>query len=186
MDAKQQQNDELEVLHSVYMNELEAVCADYPNIEIKLTFPTVPESAQHNYEPEYLFDVTLIAKLPEMYPDELPELSLEGLAEGLSEKANTKMLQELNSIAEQNLGMPMIYAVASELTDKLEKVVKKAANDKVEAEYAARREEEDAAFKEYEADRVTVESFKKWREEFDEEMRPIREEKKKASLNINF
>jgi hypothetical protein len=180
MDAKQQQSDELEVLASVYMNEFEPICEKYPNIKIKLTFPTVPEGARHNYTPEYLFDVSLIAKLPANYPDELPELFLEGLAEGLSEEANKKMLQELYSIAEQNLGMPMIYAVASELTDKLEKVVKKAAQDKVEAEYEARQKEEEQAFKEYEADRVTVESFKRWRDDFDEEMRPIREAAKKA------
>ena len=44
MDAKQQQEDELMVLESVYMNEFEAVSREYPNIELKLTFPTVPVS----------------------------------------------------------------------------------------------------------------------------------------------
>lgn len=42
MDPKQQQEDELMVLESVYLHEFEAISSDYPNIEIKLTFPTVP------------------------------------------------------------------------------------------------------------------------------------------------
>lgn len=33
---------ELEVLESVYMNEFEVISKNYPNIEVKLTFPTVP------------------------------------------------------------------------------------------------------------------------------------------------
>jgi hypothetical protein len=180
MDPKDEQENELMVLESVYNNELEVINRKYPNIEVKLTFPTVPEGAQHNFAPEYLFDVSLIAKLPKKYPDELPLLSLEGLTEGLNEEANKRLLQELNSIAEQNLGMPMVYAVASELTDKLEKLVKKTASDKYEAEMDARRKEEEQAFKEYEADKVTVESFATWRKAFEEEMRPLKEAMKKA------
>uniref|UniRef100_A0A914YMM7 RWD domain-containing protein n=1 Tax=Panagrolaimus superbus TaxID=310955 RepID=A0A914YMM7_9BILA len=180
MDPKEEQENELLVLESVYNNELEVICKTYPNIEVKLTFPTVPEGAQHYFTPEYLFDVSLIAKLPKKYPDDLPILSLKGLTEGLNEEANNRLLQELNSIAEQNLGMPMVYAVASELTDKLEKLVKKTAHDKMEAEMDARRQEEEQAFKEYEADKVTVESFAVWRQAFEEEMRPMKEAMKKA------
>ncbi|KAE9555285.1 hypothetical protein FO519_001536 [Halicephalobus sp. NKZ332] len=119
MDARQQQEDELMVLESVYMTEFEAVSREYPNIEVKLTFPTVPEGAQHSVPEEYLFDVSLYAKLSEKYPDELPELSLEGLEEILGRNANDRLLTELRMIAEQNLGMPSIYAVASEMTARL-------------------------------------------------------------------
>ena len=65
---------------------------------------------------EYIFDVSLYVKLSEKYPDELPELWLEGLEENLSKDADERLLTELKMIAEQNLGMPSIYAVASEMT----------------------------------------------------------------------
>ena len=58
----------------------------------------------------------MYAKLSEKYPDELPEIWLEGLEENLGRDADERLLTELKMIAEQNLGMPSIYAVASEMT----------------------------------------------------------------------
>uniref|UniRef100_A0AC34R5P9 RWD domain-containing protein n=1 Tax=Panagrolaimus sp. JU765 TaxID=591449 RepID=A0AC34R5P9_9BILA len=182
MDAKQQQDDELMVLESVYMTEFEALCRDYPNIQVKLTFPSIPEGAQHSIPQEYIFDVSLIAKLPANYPDELPELILEGLEEHMGQGANDKLLTELKMIAEQNLGMPSVYAVASELTDRIEKLIKTTIEDKEENELKARRQEEEAAFKEYEADKVTVESFTLWRKKFEQDTKHLREAAKKARL----
>uniref|UniRef100_A0A7E4V6L1 RWD domain-containing protein n=2 Tax=Panagrellus redivivus TaxID=6233 RepID=A0A7E4V6L1_PANRE len=170
------------VLESLYMTEFEAINREYPNIQVKLVFPTVPEGAQHMVAEEYIFDVTLICTLPAEYPDVLPELEIQGIEEHLGEAASTTLLHELKAIAEQNLGMPSVYAVASELADKIEKLVKRTAENKANAEYEAARKAEEDAFKEYEAGRVTVESFNEWRKEFEAEMKHLRDAAKKARM----
>ncbi|AAS54534.1 AGR045Wp [Eremothecium gossypii ATCC 10895] len=80
MDYQEEQKQELEVLESIYADDLTVVCGEYPKIqfEVDLKLDLIPlasssfTAAAISKEQHLVVDITL----PERYPEEAPQLSI--------------------------------------------------------------------------------------------------------------
>ncbi|KAG7192684.1 uncharacterized protein KQ657_001465 [Scheffersomyces spartinae] len=200
MDPHEEQQQELEVLESIYPDELTIISESKFQIHINLDTNSERKHA-----------LVLEVKFPETYPEVVPELDIEvgnSTAEdedddGYSEdgddddgddklviisetiefeKADLNLLKsKLNEEAELQVGIPMIFALATTLKDEAEQLFQ----DKVDTAQKAyddemlEREREEQ--KKFNGTKVTPESFAEWRTNFRAEMKL--EEKDKQRFN---
>lgn len=60
-----------------------------------------------------IFKLRLSIRLPPDYPDQVPVLSLSGLEPLFSEGRIKMISDDLYKVAEENLGMPMVFTIIS-------------------------------------------------------------------------
>ncbi|CAJ0573320.1 unnamed protein product, partial [Mesorhabditis spiculigera] len=176
MDYKEQQEQEIEALEAIYPEEeLSFINNEYPEIELRIDLKSTQDEENHDGTPEFL--ISLIAELPEKYPDELPKLRLEGVDDLFSEKRIAEVINKLNTVAEETLGMVMIFTIVSALQDEIGALIEDLKN-RAEQE-AVRREKEEVAKtgKIIDGTPVTKESFAEWKAAFDQERAAMREKK---------
>ncbi len=107
------------------------------------------------------------------YPDELPEIFIDEIENYEDEEG---ILQFMKDIGYENLGMPMIYTIASAVVEKLNKdneerrKFEEAERDRI----ATEKEEEE--IRRYEGNKVSVEVFLKWKLAFDKEMAELKKQ----------
>lgn len=187
MDPLEEQQQEIEVLQSIYPDELDVISPTHFTILIALD---TPSDRKH----QALLDV----KYPQNYPEEVPNLDILTLIEddeevegeldddgddeaekfvSLSEQIEfekldlAQILSKLNEEAEINIGIPSIFALAAMLKDEAELLFQSkldAAQAQYDKELLAREREEQ---KKFHGTKVTKESYTKWREGFRKEMR---------------
>ncbi|KAI6178667.1 RWD domain containing protein [Aphelenchoides besseyi] len=159
MDYKTEQETEAELIQSVYPDETEILNGQYPQIKLKVVLPSVPRF--ENPEPD--FYVTLLISLPEKYPDDPPNFDVSGFPDDFPKKA----IDELNNrLVEQSKSMPgyqVLITLITELQYQLPLLLKKIQQERDDEEERIRDEKEEAERKKFEGNRVTVESFNKWR-----------------------
>lgn len=131
----------------------------------------------------------LTVRYPAEYPDVAPILELSPPQNATPHpdfsvaEDKEQLLQGLDAVIEENMGMAMIFTLVSTLKESAEQLVadRKAAvlREKEEASLAAEREEN----KKFHGTAVTPETFLKWREGFLKEMEEnrIREEEERAA-----
>ena len=188
MDYKEEQQQEIEILQSIYPDELEVVSEN--EYTITLLLDTVSERKHR---------VILHVKYPETYPEVVPDLELENdeieevedyeeddeeededndepklvliseqveLDQDDLDEIKSNLMQE----AEDQIGIPSVFALASSLKDQAEQVFENKVNAKQkqydDALLAREREEQ----KKFSGTKVTVESFNSWRLKFRAEM----------------
>ncbi len=188
MDYKEEQQQEIENLQSIYPDELEVVSEN--EYTITLLLDTVSERKHR---------VILHVKYPETYPEVVPDLELENdeieeaeddyeddeeeeedndepklvliseqveLDQDDLDEIKSNLMQE----AEDQIGIPSVFALASSLKDQAEQVFENKVNAKQkqydDALLAKEREEQ----KKFSGTKVTVESFNSWRLKFRAEM----------------
>ncbi len=188
MDYKEEQQQEIEILQSIYPDELEVVSEN--EYTITLLLDTVSERKHR---------VILHVKYPETYPEVVPDLELENdeieeveddyeddeeeeedndepklvliseqveLDQDDLDEIKSNLMQE----AEDQIGIPSVFALASSLKDQAEQVFENKVNAKQkqydDALLAKEREEQ----KKFSGTKVTVESFNSWRLKFRAEM----------------
>ncbi|KAK3989214.1 RWD domain-containing protein [Cladorrhinum sp. PSN332] len=178
--GREDQIEEREVLDSIFPDEITDISETEYRISIALDLP------DDESEPPVMI---LGVRYPEEYPDKAPFLELSpphnatphpylNIAED-----KEQLLQGLESIIEENLGIAMVFTLVSTLKEAAEQVVadRKEAEAKVheEAMLAAEREEN----KKFQGTPVTPETFKTWREAFFKEMEEdrVREDEEKAA-----
>lgn len=189
MDPHEEQEQEIEVLRSIYPDELTVLSETHFTIYVKLETSSDRKHA-------LLLDV----KYPETYPEVAPVLDIKSvqvedddsadyddlededddapeqfvsLAETIDlERADLgELLEKLNEEAEMNIGIPSIFAVAAILKDEAELLFQRKVDEaqkKYDQELLAREAEEQ---KKFNGTKVTKESFTKWRNEFRAEMK---------------
>lgn len=187
MDHKEEQKQELEVLESIYPDELTILSDTHFTLHIALDTQT---DRSHSLQ--------LDVRFPETYPETVPRLSIEyieiedetvgyldddedddddekfvSLAETMQyEKEDLAVLQaKLDEEAELNIGMPSIFAIVALLKDEAELLFQNKVDTAQKAyddELLAKEREEQ---KKFHGTKVTKESFLKWRSEFREEMK---------------
>lgn len=192
MDYKEEQQQEIEILQSIYPDELEVISETQFTITLLL-----------DTQSERKHRIILKVKYPETYPEVAPDLEVkrgeveevedeyadsdEDEEDGdddddqpklvlISEQVNfeNEDLTQLRNIlieeAEEQIGIPSIFALASTLKDKAEEIFEKRVNQK-QKEYddellAKEREEQ----KKFIGTKVTKESFEEWRLKFRKEL----------------
>lgn len=196
MDYKEEQAQEIEILESIYPDELEVHSETQFSILLKL-----------DTESERKHSLLLNITYPETYPEEIPEISIdlceveevEGAesdsedeeedefaddedANGgtklvrLSEKVDLdsedveKLTNRLIDEANENIGMPSVFTLTSTLKDAAEEIFQ-GKLDQLNAEYEKELlEREREAQKKFIGTEVTKDSFEGWRLRFREEM----------------
>lgn len=185
---KQEQEDELEALESIFEEgkEFEKIS----DTEFLLKFKPYPQDEQENF-----VGVTLRIAYTDEYPDSAPDWEfLEKDVVGLSDSKLEELKSKVEESIESSLGMAMVYTVAEMCQDWLkennvralsmhEEMMKRqgyAEDDEEEddpdneAEVDKLEEEEWKGLKEKPlcavADRMTPDAFMEWKKNFDEEM----------------
>jgi hypothetical protein len=186
MDYAEEQSQELEALESIYYDSFELISRDHPAVSFRVHIrpedfneavkalerarKAVDSDDEGDNVGEAPVNYFLKVDLPETYPEVLPEMDIEEASEGLDEEDQAALLEALKTVAEENMGMPMIFAVASSAKDGLEDLIK-ARKDEAERERVERIErEEEAERKRREGTKVTPESFAAWKKAFEKEM----------------
>merc|ERR1740131_665010 len=110
---------------------------------------------------------------PDKYPEEKPEIEFED-SDNIEDEHLQELKTHLDSVADENLGMAMVFTIVSEAIQWLGEL-----NDRLkhEAEEAIRRQkeaDEEEERKKLEGTKVTIESFLAWKAEFDAEMEALK------------
>jgi len=164
MSCQEEQDMEIEALESIYPDEIE-ILEENPK-KIQLTFST------ENYEEDDDgASIQVTFKFTPNYPDELPEMDIVE-SENIDDEQN--YMSFLEKTGEENMGMPMIYSIASALVEKLNKdnEDKKDAEEAEKDRIQAAIEEEE--MKRFEGTKVTLETFLKWKFGFDKEQQELK------------
>lgn len=199
MDPVEEQQQELEVLESIYPDELTLLNDTTFIIRINLDTPSERKHA-----------LNLQVKYPPTYPEVIPELYLDiaedqeedesdeydddyyddndddeddedtkaaKLALNMSETIEftrtelNQLLGKLNEEAEMNIGMPSVFALTTLLKDEAELLFEQILKQK-EQDYEHERElKEQEEQKKFIGTKVTKELFSKWRDEFRKEIK---------------
>ncbi|VDK73795.1 unnamed protein product [Litomosoides sigmodontis] len=183
MDYKETQAEELGALAVIYPDELEVVSSEYPNIAIKISL-----HSHQGKEAPSVFQVTLDLRLSSNYPDVAPEIEIFGLENTFSSERIERVQRMLCDVAQDNLGMPLVFTIISALQDEIGHLVEDLETEKTKAEQKAVEEKEAQERKKFEGSfsvvvlrqstRVTPEAFLAWKKKFDAEMRVIEEKEK--------
>lgn len=182
--GREEQVEEREVLESIFPEEITDISET--EFRILVTLDLVQEE-EDDEPPSFLLQV----RYPDDYPDKAPHLDLMSAPNAashpnfsLSEDRDV-LLEALNTAAEENLGMAMVFALVSTVKEAAEQLIadREAAVEKVREEAARAAEQEEN--KKFHGTSVTPESFMKWREGFLREMEEQRlkeEEERLAEL----
>ncbi|CAG8460411.1 1242_t:CDS:2 [Paraglomus occultum] len=160
MDYKEEQTQELEVLKSIYPDELEEIAED--------EFRIILEPEEQDIDAP--LTVALRIKFTPTYPESFPEISIERIKGELSDAEQDEFLNGLLKVVEGSLGMPIGFDLATSLKDMLTSyVVENKEKRRLEVEERLRREIE-AEESKFQGTKVTVASFLEWKARFDQEL----------------
>ncbi|KAL8747138.1 MAG: hypothetical protein Q9184_007643 [Pyrenodesmia sp. 2 TL-2023] len=179
--GREEQIEEREVLDSIFPDEIQDINETSYRVAIK---PDIPhETGVEDAEtPTLLLTVTY----PPVYPDEPPildlSLPLNAPKPQYLDLASDRLhlLSSLNDTITENLGMAMIFTLVTTLQESIETLIRSriAEVQRAKDEEAAEAEVKENA--KFEGERVTRESFLKWREKFRAEMAMKEEEEERV------
>ncbi|PIC54891.1 hypothetical protein B9Z55_003959 [Caenorhabditis nigoni] len=179
MSHQEQQEQEIEALEAIYSEEeIQVICRDYPNIELSIEL----KSNQYDDPSDDDFDVSLGIEFTESYPDEIPIITLAGIEDVFSEERISESIQKLRAVAEENLGMVMVFAIVSALQDEIGDLVELKKKAKEEIKEIEKEKKEAESRKKFEGTVVTPESFREWKEKFDSERKAVIDAAEKERL----
>ncbi|GAP90484.1 putative rwd domain-containing protein [Rosellinia necatrix] len=182
--GREEQIEEREVLDSIFPEEITDISDTEYRIALKLN-PPDDVNGDEEVEPP---TVILHVRYPEAYPDEAPMLDLSPPANAplhpqfsvSGDKAH--LLKGLEDVVQENLGMAMVFTLATTLTELAEQLIteRREAAERVREEslLAAEREEN----KKFHGTPVTPETFLKWRDDFMREMEEQRQREEEERL----
>ncbi|CAH2445986.1 hypothetical protein PP7435_CHR1-0271 [Komagataella phaffii CBS 7435] len=180
MDYKEEQTQEIEILESIYPDELERIS------DTEFTISLLLETAS-----ERKHRLSLHVTYPETYPEVTPDLKVsvddsfdaeeggESDDEESSSEEQVKLEFRLIDEAYDNIGIPSIFSLTSTLKDAAETLfqekLNKATKEHEEELLKIEREEQ----KKFRGTPVTVESFNAWRLRFRKELGLDEKQKKR-------
>jgi hypothetical protein len=156
VDYQEEQEGELEALKSIYTeDEFTELC----NSPWSFVITVKAEFNDLNAQCKIQFD------LPDQYPEVLPTISVQS-------QPNDDVL-DVNSIqsflytqAEENIGMPMVFALTSAAQDKLQDILDQAHNEVQKVQQEKLEEEKRLEEEKYKGTIVTLETFTEWKKSF--------------------
>ncbi|CAF0966462.1 unnamed protein product [Adineta ricciae] len=165
MSAKEEQLQEIEALNSIYPDEIIVLSEDpFPKFTLMVK-PTTND--EDSLKPFLQLEITF----HENYPEQAPQITI---IDSANVDDTSAFDSEIQKICEENLGMPVIFTLASDLSEKLSIQSENRQIRQREALERRQREEEEAEHKRFEGTRVTVESFIKWKVKFDAEQNELK------------
>ena len=142
-DLREEQEMEAEALAAIFDDCLEIISSEQP---FEWAVDLYPEQLAADEEdedaPQNHVGVKVVAKIPLTYPEEsLPEFNIKVL-KGLTEEHEQELLELANEEAENNRGMPVMYAVCERLREWLLENNEKGMDDRSMYTQMLKREKE--------------------------------------------
>ncbi|GAA5968691.1 hypothetical protein JCM21900_005480 [Sporobolomyces salmonicolor] len=171
-DYAEERRSELEVLESIFPDELHVISEDQLSIRVE------PE-VQNESEP---YTINLIITYTPTYPDELPTIELEVEEGEVSEDEEQFLLDGLKTSAEESIGMAMVYTLSLQLRELMAEMLVKRKERIAREDEERYRLEEEALAKKKQGTQVTKESFAEWSKRFEAEMAEQRKREEAEKL----
>ncbi|KAH8382100.1 hypothetical protein KR009_001891 [Drosophila setifemur] len=160
---KEDQTNEIEALDSIYCGEMEVLAAE-PFHKFQIPIATEEYNAD---ESDNGLSCKLVFTYTENYPDGAPLVEVEE-PENFEDNFEQRLLEHLRQTIEDNLGMEMIFSLVSSAQEWLNERWDEHKTQAEEVRMKKLREVEEEERKKFEGTRVTVESFMKWKIDFEE------------------
>jgi len=164
MDYKEDQCNEIEALESIYYGDVTILTAEPFH---KFSIPI--KSEEFDPETEEGLKCDLIFTYTAKYPEESPLMEIDGPI-NFEAGYETGLLTHLNEQVSENLGMVMIFTLVSSAQEWLNIKWDEFKKNKDEELSRKLKEEEEEEQKRFEGTRVSVETFMKWKMNFEDEM----------------
>ncbi|GAA5933141.1 hypothetical protein JCM3775_002542 [Rhodotorula graminis] len=158
-DYAEERRSELEVLESIFPDELEVISDDQLAIKVE------PE-VQNDHDP-YTFN--LLVHYTPTYPDEPPELDLDVLEGEVTDEEKDKLLAGLNESANESLGMAMVFTLAQHLKELIADMMTQRKERIAREDEERYRREEEALAARTRGTQVNKASFAAWAAKFEAE-----------------
>jgi hypothetical protein len=179
MDYKDEQQNEIDALDSIYCGEM-IIIGTLPYYQFEIPV----KSDEFDSE---LHDIGLSCCLKfeyvEKYPDEPPIIEIEDVV-GFEEQEN-ELKEYLIQQSQENVGMVMIFTLVSAAQDWMNNYSDSEKQRKQDDDDKRRETEMEAELKRFEGTKVTVETFLRWKFNFEEDMGVLKkrnEEEKNKKL----
>ncbi|XP_037948820.1 RWD domain-containing protein 1-like [Teleopsis dalmanni] len=160
---KEDQANEIEALDSIYCGDME-ILATEPLHKFKIPIATEEYNAE---EQSNGLACKLVFAYTENYPDEAPLVEIEDTI-NFQDNFESKLLEQLECSIKMNVGLEMIFCLVSNAQEWLNERWDEFKKQEEEDRARKLKEVEEAEQKKFEGTRVTVESFLKWKTEFEE------------------
>ncbi|XP_050440868.1 RWD domain-containing protein 1 [Adelges cooleyi] len=165
MDYKEEQQNEIDALDSIYCGEMTILTTEpYYQFEIPVKSDEF-DSDQHDIGLSCCLKFEYIEK----YPDEPPIVEIENVV-GFEEEEENELKEYLLQQARENVGMVMIFTLVSAAQEWMNENSDREKKKKEDDEEKKREREMEAELKRFEGTKVTVESFLRWKFQFEEDM----------------
>ncbi|CED83844.1 Uncharacterized conserved protein, contains RWD domain [Phaffia rhodozyma] len=164
--------EELEVLESIYPDELEKISPTHLCLQIDPEVPVTTEPLSLKFTVKY----------PPDYPDVLPDMSLDVLDGELEDSEREWLLEDLKVVGEESIGMAMVFTLASHLRETMSSLVARRVVLKQQAEDEKHRQLEEAQAARLRGTAVTSESFLNWKKTFLSEQKARRDREEDERL----
>jgi len=115
------------------------------------------------------------------YPDEEVKISLD--EENFEKDIKAKLQAEFETLIKENVGMEICFLLVNGAQEILNTLFDEIKNNREELELQKLRQHEEAERKRFEGTKVTIATFMKWRQDFEEEMGIT--ERKQKELDAN-
>lgn len=174
MDYEEEHRNEIEALESIYPDEMTIVEREpYHAFELAL-------NAQSTRDDSVTASCTVKFTYTPKYPDEAPEIEITA-SESLCDNHLAALEEHMKQLANENLGMVVVFTIVSSVQDKLNELVENLLEEQRNEKERLEREVEEAEQKKFEGTRVTIETFMSWKAKFDAEMAELRKHKVRAA-----
>jgi len=171
---------EKDTIQSIYANEFEEISSD--PVSFRVTFaPENTSNVEEHLLEQYAMTLGLKFTLPPTYPSILPEIEVENV-EGLEDSQVESLQNKLLEMANENLGMPMIFTLVSHGREWLEEQFAVRLEREAQEEEERKQQEEERERRRFVGTLVTAEAFAAWRKNFEAELREA-ELKEKSKMD---
>lgn len=175
-DYKEEQNNEVEALESIYPEEFEILDVE-PRHKFRISVKSEGSDSLDDIKAEPA-EIALIFEYTPKYPEEPPIMEIIPV-DNVDEEELEDLREQLQAQCEENLGMVMVFTLVSYSVEWLNTHMEELAQRAKEEFERKKKEQEEAERKKFEGTRVTVETFLAWKARFDFEMATLRSEREK-------
>ncbi|KAK6531418.1 hypothetical protein TWF281_008223 [Arthrobotrys megalospora] len=175
MSATEEQEQELEVLESIYPDELTKISDTEFSIRLALEEPDVDIDAEGYEAPIVILRVTYTPDYPNVAPDLSISLDSPSTHPLTFPDDEPPLVSALDTAVEENMGMAMVFTLATTLKEAAESILRDRADEARRIREEAARIEEEKEMEKFRGELVTKEVFEKWRLAFIQEMKEKKE-----------
>uniref|UniRef100_A0A0K8TQ58 RWD domain-containing protein n=1 Tax=Tabanus bromius TaxID=304241 RepID=A0A0K8TQ58_TABBR len=157
---KDDQQNEIEALDSIYFGEMEVIDTEPHKFRISIATEEYETEEQNGLSCKLVFTYTAT------YPDEAPLVEIEDPI-NFKDEYESALLEHINNTIQEHLGMEMIFSLVSSAQEWLNERWDEFKSEEENARMKKQLEDEEAERKKFEGTRVSVETFLAWKTQFE-------------------